>query len=216
MPSTESAALRSMSGPMAVSAAMPLPRRRSAAAAANRSAKASWMPDCTRMRLAQTQVWPALRYLQIRAPCTAFSKSASSNTMNGALPPSSMEVRLTVAAHCSMSSLPTSVEPVKVSLRTKGLPVSSAPMAGVSPASTLTRPAGMSARSASSAIAKADSGVALAGLHTTVQPVARAGAILRASMALGKFQGVMQATTPTGCLMARTRLSPDGAGMVSP
>ena len=35
--------------------------------------------------------------------------------MNGALPPNSIEVFLTVAAHCSISNLPTSVEPVKVS-----------------------------------------------------------------------------------------------------
>src|SRR5713101_7061140 len=41
------------------------------------------------MRLAQTQVWPALRYFEAIAPLTAISISASSKTMNGALPPSS-------------------------------------------------------------------------------------------------------------------------------
>src|SRR6516164_2890089 len=80
------------------------------------------------MRLAQTQVWPALRYFEAIAPLTAISISASSKTMNGALPPSSIEVFLTVAAHCSISNLPTSVEPVKVSLRTVGLLVSSPPI----------------------------------------------------------------------------------------
>ena len=54
--------------------------------------------------------------------------SASSNTMNGALPPSSSETFLTVPAHCAISSLPISVEPVKVSLRTIGLEVSSPPI----------------------------------------------------------------------------------------
>jgi len=39
----------------------------------------------------QTQVWPALRYLLAIAPSTALSRSASSKTMNGALPPSSSE-----------------------------------------------------------------------------------------------------------------------------
>ena len=73
------------------------------------------------MRLAQTQVWPVLRYLDMIAPSTAASRSASSNTMNGALPPSSIETFFTVPAHCSISSLPISVEPVKVSLRTIGL-----------------------------------------------------------------------------------------------
>src|SRR6516165_683309 len=46
------------------------------------------------MRLAQTQVWPALRYFEAIAPLTAISISASSNTMNGALPPNSIEVFL--------------------------------------------------------------------------------------------------------------------------
>jgi hypothetical protein len=49
-----------------------------------------------------------------------------------------------------------------------------------------------------------------------VHPAASAGAILRVSIAFGKFQGVMQATTPTGCLMTTMRLSSDGAGIVSP
>src|SRR5210317_1088981 len=168
------------------------------------------------MRLAQTQVCPALRYLLTIAPATALSRSASSNTMNGALPPSSIEVRFTVPAHSDISCLPTSVEPVKVSLRTRGFEVISRPISAVRPVTMLITPAGTPARSASTAKAYADSGVALAGLHTTVHPAASAGAILRVSIALGKFQGVMQATTPTGCLMQTTRLSLDGCGIVSP
>ena len=174
------------------------------------------MPSWTRKRLAQTQVWPAFLYLQIIAPSTAASRSASSKTMNGALPPSSIEVRLSVAAHCSTKSLPTSVEPVKVSLRTIGFEVISAPISRVFPPSTLTTPAGTPASSPRAAIASADRGVSLAGLQTTVQPAASAGAILRASMALGKFQGVMQATTPTPWRMQTTRLSFAGGGMTSP
>jgi hypothetical protein len=38
--------------------------------------------------------------------------------MKGALPPNSSDSFLTVPAHCCISNLPTSVEPVKVSLRT--------------------------------------------------------------------------------------------------
>ncbi len=80
----------------------------------------------------------------------------------------------------------------------------------------LITPGGKPARSASAAIANADSGVLLAGLHTTAQPAASAGASLRPSMALGKFHGVMQATTPIACLITTIRLSVPGAGMVSP
>ena len=76
------------------------------------------------MRLAHTQVCPALRNFDAIAPATARSRSASSNTMNGALPPSSMPTRFTVRAACSMRILPTSVEPVKVIMRTSGLSVS--------------------------------------------------------------------------------------------
>ena len=112
------------------------------------------------------------------APLTASSRSASSKTMNGALPPSSIEVRFTVDAHCSISILPTAVEPVNVSLRTIGLLVISAPISPRMPATILMTPAGTPARSASSTKANADSGVAFAGLQTTVQPAASAGADL--------------------------------------
>ena len=50
-------------------------------------------------------------------PSTASSRSASSKTMNGALPPSSIDVRSTLSAHCASSTLPTFVEPVNDSLR---------------------------------------------------------------------------------------------------
>src|SRR3954452_13313393 len=94
------------------------------------------------MRLAQTQVWPALRYFEAMAPLTAISISASSNTMNGALPPSSIDVFLTVPAHCSISNLPISVEPVKVSLRTIGVEVISPPISLDTPVTHLLGPAG--------------------------------------------------------------------------
>ena len=42
------------------------------------------------------------------------------------------------------------------------------------------------------------SGVSVAGLKTTVLPAMSAGAIFQTGMATGKFQGVMQATTPSG------------------
>ena len=56
----------------------------------------------------------------------------------------------------------------------------------------------MPTRTASSAIASALYGVALAGLTTMVQPAASAGATLRGIMDMGKFHGVMAAATPTG------------------
>ena len=127
--------------------------------------------------------------------------------MNGALPPSSSETFLTVWAHCAISSLPTSVDPVNDSLRTSGFDVSSPPISEAAPVTTLKTPAGMPARSASSASASAENGVCDAGFSTTVQPDAIAGPALRVIIASGKFHGVMHATTPIGCLTTTIRLS---------
>src|SRR5919112_4375646 len=127
------------------------------------------------MRLAHTQVCPALRYLEASAPSTAASRSASSNTMNGALPPSSSDRRLMPSPASLMSQRPTLVDPVKVILATFGLRQNSSPIGLASPVTTENAPLGTPARSARTARAKADNGVWAAGLRTMVQPAARAG-----------------------------------------
>jgi hypothetical protein len=107
-----------------------------------------------------------------------------------------------------MRILPTSFEPVKPSLRTVGLSVISRPIAGASSASPVTiesTPGGRPARSASAAMASAESGVCSAGLSTIVQPTASAGAALRVTIADGKFHGVIPPQTPIGCLVTRIR-----------
>ena len=168
------------------------------------------------MRLVHTHVWPLLRNLHAIAPLTAASRSASSKMISGAWPPSSMLTFLTVSAHCLSRILPTSVEPVNDSLRTTSLPVSSPPTVRASPVTTLNTPLGMPARSASSASASAEYGVKLAGFATTVQPAASAGAHFLVIMAFGKFQGVIAAHTPTGCLNTMIRRELAGAGIMSP
>ena len=70
---------------------------------------------------------------------------------------------------------------------------------------TLNTPGGMPARSASSASASAENGVWLAGRITTVQPAASPGPALRVIMAVGKFHGVIAATTPTGSFITMMR-----------
>src|SRR5262252_3472942 len=168
------------------------------------------------MRLAQTQVWPVLRYLLAIAPVTAASRSASSNTMNGAFPPSSILVFLIVGAHCASSLAPTSVDPVKVSLRTSGFEVSSAPVSPDGPVMTLHTPGGMPARSASTASASAENGVWLAGRITPVQPAAQPGPALRVIIAAGKFHGVIAANTPIGSFRTMIRRPLALCGIVSP
>src|SRR4051794_16003702 len=130
------------------------------------------MPSCTKKRLVQTQVWPELRYLATMAPSTALSMSASSNTMNGALPPSSIDTFFTLDAHLVISSLPTSVEPVKVSFLPAQFEQISSPISPAEPVTTLTAPFGKPASSHSTPQAKPEYGVCEAGLITAVQPAA--------------------------------------------
>ncbi len=157
-----------------------------------------------------------LRNFEAIAPATAASRSASSNTMKGALPPSSIDTRLTLRAHCSSRILPTSVEPVKESLRTVGFPVSSAPVSPEGPVMMFITPAGRPARSASTPMASAVNGVCEAGRTMPVQPTASPGPIFRVIIAAGKFQGVMAAKTPTGSFITRMRRPFWFCGIMSP
>ena len=93
--------------------------------------------------------------------------------------------------------LPTSVEPVKAILSTPGCATSAAPVPP-SPVMMLTTPGGRSASAQISASSSAVSGVVSAGLSTTVLPHASAGAIFQAAISSGKFQGMIEPTTPTG------------------
>ena len=73
--------------------------------------------SATWKRLAAVHASPMLRIFAISAPWTAASMSASSNTMNGAFPPSSIDSRSRFSEACSISLRPTSVEPVNDSFR---------------------------------------------------------------------------------------------------
>jgi len=166
--------------------------------------------------LAQMHVWPAFRYFDINAPFTAPSISASSNTMNGAFPPNSMDVRFTVEAHWAIKVFPTAVEPMKLSFLTIGFVESSSLISFGDPVTHDNTPFGTPARLARTHRARADNGVSLAGLITIVQPAASAGPALRVIIAAGKFHGVMAAHTPIACFTKTILLSDVGAGTVSP
>ncbi|MNT42800.1 hypothetical protein D3C72_1792370 [compost metagenome] len=121
-----------------------------------------------------------------------------------------------VLAHCSSSTRPTSVEPVNESLRTIGFAVSSPPVSRDGPVITLHTPFGMPARSARTAIARAEKGVWVAGRMTPVQPADQPGPALRVIIADGKFHGVIAANTPIGSLVMSTRRPATCPGIVSP
>ena len=100
-----------------------------------------------------------------------------------------------------------------------GLVHISSPTAGVPPLSdvtTLSTPLGIPACSPSPASASAQRGVSSEGFTTTLQPAASAAAALRRIIVSGKFQEVMRAEGPTGCLYSNSCLSGDGGGITSP
>ncbi len=74
-----------------------------------------------------------------------------------------------------------------------------APTAGPRPCTRLSTPGGKPASMLSSASRPAVQGVTSEGLATTVLPAASAGAIFQVNRYSGRFHGLMQPTTPSGC-----------------
>ena len=96
------------------------------------------------MRLAEVQTWPAFRKRAQAAPRTATSRSASSKTMSGSMPPSSRLTRFSFSAHLTAIRVPTAVEPVKAMQATSGSSMSGSPTSAPVPVTTFTTPAGRS------------------------------------------------------------------------
>ena len=72
------------------------------------------------MRERAQQSWPALSKTAPGAFAAAVAMSVSAKTMFADLPPSSRVTRFTWSAQPAMIRLPTSVDPVKTTLRTAG------------------------------------------------------------------------------------------------
>ena len=75
-------------------------------------------------------------------------------------------------------------------------------------------PSGRPASRASSPSRIAVSGVSSAGLSTTVLPAASAGAKPQPAIGIGKFQGTITPTTPSGSLNVTSR--PPATGICRP
>ncbi len=136
------------------------------------------------------------------AASSARSRSASAKTITGFLPPSSKCTRFSVGAPCAMIRLPVSDSPTKPIALMSGCSVSDLPAVSPRPCTRLTTPAGSPAATIASCMisvrSTADSGLHSAGLWTTVQPAASAGAIFQVESMNGVFQGVMTPTGPIG------------------
>src|SRR5215468_11542434 len=103
------------------------------------------------------------------------------------------------AAAAAATRAPTLDEPVKLTAATEELFSKGSPMTDPEPSKTLKTPAGRPAAAAVSAKSVPIWEAASAGFKTTVFPNARAGAAFQSGIASGKFQGVISATTPSGC-----------------
>ena len=130
------------------------------------------------------------------------------------LPPSSRVSRFTLAAQPAMTCRPVSVDPVNTILRTDGWSTSRLPTTLPLPGRTWNTPGGRPASRPSSAIRIAVSGVSSAGLAITGLPAASAGARPQARIGIGKFQGTIRPTTPTGS--ANVTSSPPATGICRP
>ena len=149
-------------------------------------------------RVAAEHTWPALKKAPDAVCRIAVSRSASANTTLGDLPPSSSPMRVILSAAARMMNWPVCGEPVNAILSMPRCETSAAPASAPKPGMILSTPGGNPASSAACPSHSADSGVSSAGLSTTVQPQAKAGAIFHTAFISGKFHGTIAATTPTG------------------
>ena len=101
---------------------------------------------------------------------------------------------------------PVWVEPVNATAWVPGFTASSSPTSGPGPSTKLNTPGGKSASATQSARTPEHTAVDGAGVHTTAQPQASAGASTSAGIVYGQFQGVISPSTPTGRRRSSTRL----------
>ncbi len=163
----------------------------------NRATNSSRTDSSTNSLVPDRHTCPALSYCST-ALATARSRSASANTMNGDLPPSSSDsgVRLAAAALAMIRAVGT--DPVKEIRRTPGWATSAAPASSPYPCTTLSTPSGRPASAAMSHRSEAVSGDHSDGFSTTVSPAASAGAIFQVASMSGAFHGEISAQTPAG------------------
>ena len=131
---------------------------------------------------------------------TAKSISASLHTIAGAFPPSSKETLIIFLAAASITLVPASTLPVRLTIPIFSLLDNSYPTTLPLPATKLKTPFGKELCETSFANSKALFGVSLLGFITIVFPVSKAGAIFLAIKKNGKFQGKIPPITPIALL----------------
>src|SRR5919108_3111415 len=202
-------------GPSVVSSSNGSPSRiRFSTAAVSRPTKSSCTSRWTSSRSAAVQLWPALRKQASSVAATAASRSASSSTTSGPLPPISRSTSLPAAR--SATRCPVAIDPMNPTADVPGFAATSSPTTGPGPVTMLNTPGGRPASTMHSASFTAHTDVVGAGTHTTAFPAARAGATISAGIVYGQFQGVITPTTPRGTRYTRTRFPASTEGGIRP
>src|ERR1700730_7871957 len=145
---------------------------------------------------------------------SARSKSASSNTITGFLPPNSKCTRFKVGAPCHMIAEPVALSPTKPIALMAGCSVGALPASSPIPCTVLRTPSGTPACLTICASRSAVTGDHSAGLCTTVQRAASAGAIFQVDSMNGVFHGVITPPGPIGTRVETFQCS--SLGMLRP
>ena len=117
------------------------------------------------------------------------------------LPPSSKDIFFPEPAIARLRTRPMPVDPVNPTLSTSGCVAIEEPNLP-SPVTTLKTPGGRPASAHISANTRAERRVYVAGLRTTVFPIARAGHTFHARSMRGKFHGTIAPTTPCATVVS--------------
>ena len=193
-----------MTGPISTLNASVRPRLSSASAPLSIVSVRSAISSCRHRTRSAEQRWPALSKAEAMTSATTCSASADESTIMAFCPPVSamsgigLPCRDRRVASCRWIRRATSVDPVNITAAVCGAATSAAPIApspGKSWSASVGTPAAWSRRTASAAM----SGVSSAGLARTALPATSAAAIWPVKIASGKFQGLMQVTTPSAC-----------------
>ncbi len=216
---TRVTAATSTTAPRGVLAVRGSPATRVLALAANFSTKASATASTTMIFSVDMQIWPWFMKAPKAAAFTASSRSASSSTMNGALPPSSNNTGFSCSAHSLAMMRPTWVDPVKFTRRTAGCSIRAPTTAAASSGAlvtTLTTPGGKPAAFRAWPIRWWVRGQVSDAFSTTVLPQASGRARARTPRITGAFQGAIPTTTPTGWRTAMAMQPGLSDGITSP
>ena len=120
--------------------------------------------------------WPAWEQMVKPAIIAARAGSASSSTTKADLPPSSRKTFFTVSLPTAMIRRPTGVDPVKVTMSTRGSATRASPTSAAEEVRTFTTPAGISVCSAMiRPMAAVSQGASGGPFSTVVHPAASAG-----------------------------------------